>query len=72
MLDTHLLEQVDSGILIDKDIGELQTVYTKNEDAMSAILKIYAKDKMKIADVTYGKGVFWKTTDSMIFTLLIF
>lgn len=35
----------------------------KNEDLIPDVLSLYAKDGDMIADVTYGKGNFWKQTD---------
>lgn len=34
-----------------------------NADLFPRILKLYAKSGDRIADVTYGKGVFWKNVD---------
>lgn len=36
---------------------------TNNEEVFPQILKLYVSDGARIADVTYGKGVFWKKVD---------
>ena len=41
----------------------LTSVIGKNEDLLPEIMNIYAKDGDKIADVTYGRGNFWKKMD---------
>ena len=61
-MGTELLEKVDEGY--EYPTKQLNTVYSSNESAMSAIMKIYGRENMIVADVTYGEGVFWKTTDT--------
>lgn len=39
----------------------------RNSDVFPKILKLYAKPGDVIADVTYGKGVFWKDIDASIY-----
>lgn len=41
-----------------------------NEDLFPAILSLYIKPKSKVADVTYGKGVFWRKVNKKDYTLL--
>lgn len=38
-----------------------------NDDVFPHILKLYVADGAKVADVTYGKGVFWKKVDTAKF-----
>jgi len=42
-----------------------------NSDIFPGILKLYAKPECTIADVTYGKGVFWKKVDKTLYNLLL-
>jgi len=64
--ETELLEQVDEGY---EYVGkQLNTVHKSNEAALSAIMKVYAREGMTVADVTYGKGVFWKHIDTKKYT----
>ena len=40
------------------------SAYVSNNDVVfKDILELYVKENSKIADVTYGKGVFWKKVD---------
>lgn len=41
-----------------------------NKDVFPNILALYAKDGDVIADVTYGKGVFWRSVDESPYTVL--
>lgn len=41
----------------------LTSITGKNEDLIPVVLNIYAKDGDTIADITYGKGNFWKKVD---------
>ncbi len=41
-----------------------------NSDLFSNILKLYSKVGDTIADVTYGKGVFWRNVDTSIYSFL--
>lgn len=41
-----------------------------NADLIKTVSDMYLKEKMVVADVTYGKGVFWKNVDTSKFTLL--
>lgn len=34
-----------------------------NSDLLPCVMEMYARDGFKIADVTFGKGVFWKNVD---------
>ena len=40
-----------------------------NGDIFPEILKLYVKKKSIIADVTYGKGAFWKLVPSEIYNV---
>lgn len=37
-------------------------VYGNNADLISEVVSLYAADDSKVADLTYGKGVFWRKT----------
>jgi len=41
-----------------------------NADLLPHILRLYVPEGSIIADVTYGKGPFWKKTDTTKYTLL--
>lgn len=62
------LRRVDDGRPIHD--AELPTSFTTNEDAFAAILALYARPGMVIADVTYGSGVFWKKADRSQYSVL--
>ena len=40
-----------------------------NSDLFPDILEMYVPSKSKVADVTYGKGTFWKEVDTELFDL---
>jgi hypothetical protein len=42
-----------------------------NSELIPIIAEMYFKDGQTIADVTYGKGVFWKNIDRSKYTLLL-
>jgi tRNA G10 N-methylase Trm11 len=42
----------------------------KNEELFPEILKLYVPIGSSIADVTYGKGVFWRRVDEILYTVL--
>lgn len=48
---------VDLGVPKD---SSLSTVFQSNESAFVALLALYARPGQTIADVTWGRGVFWK------------
>jgi len=49
----------------------LSTVhYGPNAPLIHAVSDFYVKDGERVADVTYGKGAFWKDTDTRRFELL--
>jgi len=52
----------------------METIYTThigtNTDLFPKILKLYLKEGSSIADVTYGKGIFWKKVDKDRYRLL--
>lgn len=41
-----------------------------NEDLFPQILQLYISKKSKVADVTYGKGVFWRKVNKENYTIL--
>ena len=41
-----------------------------NDDVFPSVLQLYVAEGSKIADVTFGKGVFWKNVDTSQFQLL--
>jgi hypothetical protein len=41
-----------------------------NDEVFPYILELYVRDGARIADVTYGKGVFWKRVDTSKYELL--
>lgn len=48
----------------------LTGVVGTNDRLIAEVARLYLKPGMKIADVTYGRGVFWKKTDLTPFTFL--
>ena len=48
----------------------LTTHYGTNADLLAAVVRLYPLDGLTVADVTYGKGGFWKKVDTSRFTLL--
>jgi hypothetical protein len=48
---------VDLGVSKD---AALSTVFASNESAVAALMRLYAREGQTVADVTYGRGVFWK------------
>jgi hypothetical protein len=42
----------------------------RNEDLFPKVLKLYVSEGSMVADVTYGKGVFWRNIDKNKYTLL--
>lgn len=42
----------------------------QNEDIFPQILQLYVAPKSVVADVTFGRGVFWKNVDTQLYTLL--
>ena len=42
----------------------------QNARVFADILRLHVPRGSKVADVTYGKGVFWKEVDSTLYTLL--
>ena len=47
----------------------LSAYMLNNEDIFPAILSLYVPEGSSIADVTYGKGVFWKKVDKEAYDL---
>ena len=41
-----------------------------NDELFPNILKLYVKVGSRVADVTYGKGVFWRKVDTSIYEFL--
>lgn len=40
-----------------------------NADLFPEVLRLYVQDGAKVADVTYGKGVFWKGVNTLMYDL---
>jgi hypothetical protein len=49
---------------------ELTATWGTNADAFPKILKVYARPGDTIADVTYGRGVFWRKVDKSLYNVL--
>ena len=64
-----LLEQVDLGVPNKDGVG-FTSWAASNEEMFARLLSLYARPGMTVADVTYGKGVFWKRVDSSAYNLL--
>lgn len=47
----------------------LSAYMLNNEDIFPMILSLYAQEGAEIADVTYGRGVFWKKVDKTAYKL---
>ena len=47
----------------------LTSIMGDNSDLIKRAADFYIKDGMTVADVTFGKGVFWKKVDTSRFTL---
>ncbi len=47
------------------------SVVGNNSDLIARAVELYIKPGWKVADVTYGKGAFWRKTDTTKFTLMI-
>lgn len=62
---TH--KKVDEGVECD-DL--LNTVCRSNDEGFARILRLYARPGDRIADPTYGNGVFWKNIDKTLYTIL--
>lgn len=58
-----LLRKVDEGRANTNGLGHLSWA-TSNEEMLARILDLYARPGMTIADVTYGKGRFWKLIET--------
>ncbi len=56
---TVSLCSVDHGVTIDRSVGEIPTFFETNAAAFAAILRLYARPGMRVADVTWGHGTFW-------------
>jgi DNA modification methylase len=62
------LALVDEGLPNSDGVGHTSWA-TSNEEMFRRILDLYARPRMTIADVTYGKGVFWKLIQRDLYTL---
>jgi hypothetical protein len=60
---SDLLQEVDAGRPNADGVGHISWA-SSNEEMFARILDLYARPGMTIADVTYGKGTFWKLTDT--------
>lgn len=63
-----LLRAVDDGRPNADGIGHTSWA-TSNEEMFAKIIDLYARPGMTVADVTYGKGVFWKLVDASAYDL---
>jgi hypothetical protein len=66
---TALLRSVDEGREAPDGLGAISWA-DSNPAAFARLLHLYARPGMRIADVTYGHGVFWKDTDPTQYELL--
>lgn len=65
-MSAALLQTVDQGVPNEDGVGHISWAAT-NEAMFARILDLYARPGMTIADVTYGKGAFWKLTDTSLY-----
>ena len=65
MSEIPLVQQVDYGY--EYKLQQMGTWYHTNWDAMGAIMSVYSRPGMTVADVTYGAGSFWKYCDTTIY-----
>lgn len=66
--ETITSTSVDDGIHAPDGVG-LTSWADNNPDAFANLLRLYTRPGMTIADVTYGKGVFWKNVDRSLYDL---
>ncbi len=68
---TSMTTKLDEAELFDSDDDIILSSYTcNNADICPKILKLFVPNKSTIADVTYGKGAFWKKVDTKKYNLL--
>ncbi len=60
---TALLKAVDQGVPNEDGVGHISWA-ASNEEMFARILDLYGRPRMTIADVTYGKGVFWRNVNT--------
>lgn len=58
-----------------KNIGKVaKTIYTacigNNSDLIADVVELYFQEGSKVADVTYGKGVFWRKVDKTKYNII--
>jgi DNA modification methylase len=46
---------------------DLNSVAESNEEAFARLIRLYAREGQTIADVTFGRGVFWKHVSQMLY-----
>jgi len=66
MTDTPPRNGEGQRVLVSKDLFHSPTVTGRvgtNADLFPSILKMYVKDGATVADVTYGRGVFWRNVE---------
>jgi hypothetical protein len=63
------LQLVDEGVPNEDGVGHISWA-ASNEEMFARILDLYGRPGMTIADVTYGKGVFWKLVATADYHLL--
>lgn len=64
-----LLEQVDHGYPNTDGVG-FTSWASSNEEMFRRLLALYGRPGMTVADVTYGKGTFWKLIDTSLYETL--
>lgn len=60
-------KEVDYGVDVD---DSLNTICSSNDEGFGRIVRLYARPGDKIADPTYGNGVFWKQVDRSQYSVL--
>lgn len=64
------MDQVDEGVEVTRALGERGTGYDSNAAAFAAILALYARPGQRIADPTWGRGVFWRDVPEDAYSLV--
>lgn len=63
------LQLVDEGVRNEDGVGHISWA-SSNEEMFARVLDLYARPGMTVADVTYGKGTFWKLADTSAYDFL--
>jgi hypothetical protein len=67
--ETAVKTEIDP-LLVDVDSGvghSTSSVQCSNEAAMQALMLLYARPGMTLVDPTFGRGVFWKQIDTLLY-----